>query len=499
MLNANLSPEVAAGFLDGKPKLLLIDGKLVPALSGRTFESINPATGKVLAQVAEGGAEDVDLAVAAARRAFEEGPWSRFKPFDRQAALLRLADLVEAHFDEIAMLDTLDMGAPITGTRSRKQRAVALLRYYAGQATAIHGDTISNSAAGEIFSYTLKEPIGVVGAINAWNGPFGMAVWKIAPALAAGCTIVLKPAEQAPLSPLRLGELCLEAGFPAGVVNIVHGPGSTVGAALAAHPGVDKIAFTGSTATGQAIIRASAGNVKRVSVELGGKSPNIVFDDANLEAAVPGAAMAVFANSGQICSAGTRLFVQRGIYDEFVEKVAAFARQLRVGNPLDPNMQLGPLVSEGQLDRVTAYLESGKAQGARAASGGRRIMGDDLGDGYFVEPTVFANVTDEMKIAQEEIFGPVISALPFDTAEEAIERGNATMFGLGSGVWTENLSNAHRVAKGLRAGSVWVNCYQAMDPAVPFGGYKMSGYGRESGREHIEEFLETKAVWIKTA
>ncbi len=271
-----------------------------------------------------------------------------------------------------------------------------------------------------------------------------------------------------------------------------------MGAALAAHPGVDKIAFTGSTATGQAIIRASAGNVKRVSVELGGKSPDIVFNDADLDAAVPGAAMAVFANSGQICSAGTRLFVQRRIYDEFVERVAEFGRQLRVGNPLDPNTQLGPIVSEGQLKRVTGYLESGKAQGARAVSGGNRITTNGLADGYFVEPTVFANVTDDMKIAQEEIFGPVVSALPFDTAEEAIVRGNATLFGLGSGVWTKDLSNAHRVAKGLRAGSVWVNCYQTMDPAVPFGGYKMSGYGRESGREHIEEFLETKAVWIKT-
>jgi aldehyde dehydrogenase (NAD+) len=499
MLNANLSPDVANGFLDGKPKLLLIDGQFVPAVSGRTFDSINPATGKVLAQVAEGGVEDIDLAVAAARRAFEGGPWSRFTPFERQAALLRLADLVEANFDEIAMLDTLDLGAPITNTRARKQRAVALLRYYAGQATTIHGQTLPNSSAGEVFSYTVKEPIGVVGAIIPWNGPFGMAVWKLAPALAAGCTIVLKPAEPAPLSPLRLGELCLEAGIPPGVVNVVNGPGSVVGAALAAHPGVDKISFTGSTATGQAIIRAAAGNVKKVTLELGGKSPNIVFDDADLDAAVPGAAMAVFANSGQICSAGTRLFVQRGIYDEFVERVSDFTRKLRVGSPLDPNTQLGPLVSETQLERVTGYLESGKSQGARAAVGGGRLLNDGLAGGYFVEPTLFADVTDQMKIAQEEIFGPVISALPFDTAEEAVARGNATTYGLGSGVWTNNLANAHRVAKGLRAGSVWVNCYQLMDPAVPFGGYKMSGTGRESGPDHIEDFLETKAVWIKTA
>jgi aldehyde dehydrogenase (NAD+) len=496
MLIQNPPTLSATPFLDGKPKRLLIDGEFVSALSGRTFDSINPATGQVFAQVADGDVEDVDRAVAAARRAFT-GPWSRFKPFERQALLLRLADLVERHFDEIALLDTLDMGGPITATRARKQRAIGLLRYYAGQATAIHGDTISNSQAGHILSYTLKEPIGVVAAINPWNGPFGMAVWKIAPALASGCTVVLKPAEQAPLSPLRLGELCLEAGVPPGVVNIVQGPGRTVGAALAAHPDVDKVAFTGSTATGQAIIRASAGNVKRVALELGGKSPNIVFDDADLDAAVPGAAMAVFANSGQVCSAGTRLFVQRGIYAEFVERLAAFAGQLRVGDPLDPDTQLGPLVSQGQLERVTSYLESGKSQGARPLSGGSRMVGKGRDNGYFVEPTVFTNVNDDMKIAREEIFGPVICALPFDTLEEAVARGNATSFGLGGGVWTQNIGNAHRVAQGLRTGSVWVNCYQLMDPAVPFGGYKTSGIGRESGREHIEEFLETKAVWIK--
>ena len=484
-------------FLDGEPKLLLIDGKLVPAVSGRTFDTINPSTGQALAQVAEGDVEDVDRAVAAARRAFE-GPWRQFKPFERQAVLLRLAELVEQHFQEIALLDTLDMGAPITATRARKQRAIALLRYYAGQATAIHGDTIGNSQPGEVFSYTLKEPVGVVAAINPWNGPFGMAVWKVAPALAAGCTVVLKPAEQAPLSPLVLGELCLEAGVPPGVVNVVQGPGRTVGAALAAHPDVDKVAFTGSTATGQAIIRASAGNVKRVCLELGGKSPNIVFDDVDLDTAVPGTAMAVFANSGQVCSAGSRLFIQRGIYSEFVERLAVFARQLRVGDPREPDVQLGPLVSEGQLERVTGYLESGKSQGARALSGGGRLRGAGRDCGYFVEPTVFTQVTDEMTIAREEIFGPVICALPFDTLEEAVARGNATNFGLGGGVWTQNLNNAHRVAQGLRTGTVWVNCYQLMDPAVPFGGYKSSGIGRESGREHIEEFLETKAVWIKT-
>ncbi len=484
-------------FLDGKPKLLLIDGKHVPAKSGRTFQTINPTTGKVLAEVAEAGEADIDLAVAAARRAFE-GPWSQFKPFDRQAVLLKLADLVDAHFDELAMLDTLDMGGPVASTNGKRRRAVALLRYYAGLATGTHGQTIENSQPGEIFSYTVKEPVGVVAAINPWNGPLGLAIWKIAPALAAGCTVVLKPAEQAPLSPLRLGELCLEAGIPPGVVNVVAGFGAA-GAALAGHPGVDKVAFTGSTEVGQHIIRASAGNVKRVSLELGGKSPNIIFADADLDAAVPGAAMAVFANSGQICSAGTRLFVEEAIYEEFVERVSNFARTLRVGNPLDPQTQLGPLVSAAQLERVTGYLDKGLAQGARAAAGGARITEGNLADGYFVQPTVFANVKDDMVIAREEIFGPVISAMPFNSIDEVLRRANDTEFGLGSGVWSRNINNVQRISKGLRAGSVWVNCYQAMDPAVPFGGYKMSGYGRESGSEHMEEFLQTKAVWIKTA
>jgi aldehyde dehydrogenase (NAD+) len=308
---------------------------------------------------------------------------------------------------------------------------------------------------------------------------------------------VLKPAEQAPLSPLRLGELCLEAGIPPGVVNVVTGFGEA-GAALAAHPDVDKIAFTGSTEVGQHIVRASAGNMKRVSVELGGKSPNIVFADADLDEAVPGAAMAVFNNSGQICSAGTRLFVQRSIHDEFVERVAAFAKTLRVGDPLDPSTQLGPLVSDSQLERVTGYLAAGKAEGAKALSGGARITEGALAEGYFVAPTIFAGVNDGMSIAREEIFGPVISAMPFDDVDEVIRRGNDTPYGLGSGVWTRDISNAQRVSRGLRTGTVWVNCYQTMDPAVPFGGYKMSGYGRESGTEHMEEYLQTKAVWLKS-
>jgi len=485
-------------FANGSYKQMLIDGKWVDAASGKRFETHNPATGELLATVAEGDKEDIDRAVAAARRAFE-GPWSKVKPFERQNLLLKLADLVEKNFDELSQLDTLDMGAPLSRTRAYRLRAVGMLRYYAGQATAIHGETIENSLPGEIFSYTLKEPIGVVGAIIPWNGPLTATLWKIGPAIATGCTVVLKPAEEAPLTSLCIAELAMEAGIPPGVVNVVPGYGETAGAALASHHDVDKVAFTGSHVTGQSIIRASAGNLKRVSLELGGKSPDIVFADADLDAAVPGAAMAVFANSGQICSAGTRLFVEQSIYEEFVGRVAEFGKKLQVGNGLDPNTQIGPLVSEQQLERVTSYLDIGQKEGAKALAGGGRVTEGVLSKGFFVSPTVFAGVQDNMRIAQEEIFGPVISAIAFKDMDELVKRANNTTFGLGSGLWTRDVTKAHAVAKRLRAGSVWVNCYQAMDPAVPFGGYKMSGYGRESGKQHVEEYLNVKAVWIKTA
>ncbi len=446
-------PIASHPYADGSYKKMLIDGKWVDAASGKKFETLNPATGELLATVAEGDAEDINRAVTAARRAFE-GPWSKVKPFERQSLLLRLADLVEKNFEELSQLDTLDMGAPISRTRGNKLRVLGMLRYYAGQATALHGETIENSLPGDIFSYTLKEPVGVVGAIIPWNGPLAATVWKIGPAIATGCTVVLKPAEEAPLTSLRLAELVMEAGIPPGVVNVVPGYGETAGAALASHPGVDKIAFTGSHVTGQSIIRASAGNPKRVSLELGGKSPDIVFADADLDAAVPGAAMAVFANSGQICSAGTRLFVEHKIYDEFVSRVAEYGKELQVGNGLDPNTQIGPLVSEQQLERVSGYLAIGQKEGATVLAGGARLTEGALSKGYFVPPTVFANVQDNMRIAQEEIFGPVISAISFQDSDDLMQRANATTFGLGSGVWTTNVSKAVKISKALRAGSV---------------------------------------------
>jgi aldehyde dehydrogenase (NAD+) len=473
---------------------MFVGGRRIAAISGERFKTHNPATGELLAIVARAGAEDVDNAVKVARAALE-GPWRRMKPAERQRIILRLADLVEANYDELAMLDTLDLGAPLSRTVLGRTRAAALLRYYAGQATLIAGETLPNSAPGDVLSHTLKEPVGVVAAINPWNGPIGMSVWKTGPVLASGCTLVMKPAEQTPLSALRFAELCAEAGVPDGVINVVTGLGDS-GAALSEHPGVDKIAFTGSTGVGEKIIRAAAATMKRVTVELGGKSPNIVFADADLDKAVPAAAMAVFANSGQICSAGTRLFVQSTIRDEFMERLAAFTRTIRVGDPLDPQTQIGPVVSAPQMDKIIGYMEGAVAEGATPLVGGSRLAGTGYDSGFFLAPTIFTGVTDTMTIANEEIFGPVLAAFSFETVDEALQRANATAFGLGSGVWTKDLATAHRMARGIRAGSVWVNCYQMLDPAVPFGGYGVSGFGRESGPHHIDEYLETKAVWI---
>ncbi|MER8775378.1 aldehyde dehydrogenase family protein [Mesorhizobium sp. M0977] len=482
--------------IDGRHRQMFIGGGWVDARSGRTMETRNPATGAVIATVPRGDRLDIDLAVTAARKAFE-GPWSRLKPYERQVLLLRIADLFEKNWEEISLSDTTDMGMPIVRTRANRNRVIGMLRYYAGMATALHGETIENSLPGEIVSFTRKEAVGVVGAIIPWNAPTAASIWKIGPALATGCTIVLKPSEEAPLTPLLIADIMNEAGVPEGVVNIVTGTGTEAGAALAEHMGVDKIVFTGSTATGQSIVRASAGNLKRVSLELGGKSPVIVCADADLDKAVPAAAMSVFANSGQICIAGSRLFVERAVHDEFIERLAAYAKGLRVGDGIDPATEIGPLVSEKQLQRVTGYLEAGTAEGAKLVTGGTRLVEGALAAGNFVAPTVFAGVSDDMKIAREEIFGPVISALPFDTLDEAVERANNTPYGLAAGVFTQNLATAHLLSQKIRAGSVWVNTYHAIDPAVPFGGYKMSGYGREGGAEHLDEYLNTKGVFIK--
>lgn len=493
----DMSPAIVPpAFLDGKPKKLLIGGRWVDAQSGKTFGSVNPATGAALDEVALGDAADVDLAVAAARRAFE-GSWATALPAERQILLLRIADIVERHAEELALLDTLDMGMPIGISRFMASAWMgATLRFCAGQALAIQGETMTPSMP-NVFAYTRKEPIGVVGAITPWNGPGYNAIWKIAPALAAGCTVVLKVAEQSSLSALRLGELFLEAGMPEGVVNIVTGYGETAGARLAAHPDVDKVAFTGSTETGQHIIRASAGNIKKLTLELGGKSPDIVFADADLDRAVPAAAMGVFGNSGQACLAGSRLFVERSIYEEFTHRVAEFGKSLVVGDPLDLATQIGPVASKEQFDRISSYLASGKSEGAVALAGGAQLTDGSLAAGYFIPPTVFTNVRDDMKIAREEIFGPVISALPFDDVDEVISRANETSYGLASGVWTRNINTAHKLSSRLRAGTVYINTYSLMDPAVPFGGYKMSGYGKENGTDQIDAYLNTKAVWLQ--
>lgn len=487
----------AAALYDGGFRPMLIGGDWVASGSGAVIEARNPATGALLATVPRGDAEDVTRAVAAARRAFE-GPWSRFTPFERQNLLLRIADAFERNWEELCLSDTLDMGMPIARTLGNSRRVIGMLRYYAGQAVAIHGQTIPNSFPGEILSQTLREPVGVVGAIIPWNAPIAGSVWKIAPALAAGCTVVLKPSEEASLTVLLIARLMLEAGLPEGVLNVVTGTGLEAGAALAAHPDVDKIVFTGSTATGQAIARAATGNLKRVSLELGGKSPVIVCRDADIDKAVPVAAMAVFANSGQICIAGSRLFVAREIHDDFVARVGDYARKLRIGNGIDPETEIGPIISARQAERVESFLEAGPAEGAALVTGGARLKGPEFEGGHFIAPTVFGGVSDGMRIAREEIFGPVISALPFDTLDEVVARANATPYGLAAGIFTTHLGTAHKLARRIKAGSVWVNMYHAIDPAVPFGGMKMSGYGREGGAEHVGEYLETKAVWINT-
>jgi phenylacetaldehyde dehydrogenase len=481
-------------FID-KPRKMLIDGKWVNAASGKTFPTYNPATGEVLAQVAEGDRADIDAAVKAARKAFDSGPWSRLTSSERGRLVWKLADLLEEHLEEFATLETLDNGKPLAVARAADvPLAVDMFRYMAGWATKLEGTTIPISVpytpGAQYLAYTLREPVGVVGQIIPWNFPLLMAAWKLAPALASGCTVVLKPAEQTPLSALRLGELIVEAGFPDGVVNIVPGYGETAGAALAAHEAVDKIAFTGSTEVGRLIVHAATGNLKKVSLELGGKSPNVVFQDSDLDTAIAGAASAIFFNHGQCCCAGSRLYVERPVFDQVVEGVSAKAKKIKVGSGLDPSTHMGPLVSEEQLQRVCNYLEIGMAEGAKAASGGHKIGGK----GYFVEPTVLVDTKDYMKVVQEEIFGPVVAAIPFDNPEELLPRANDSVYGLAAGIWTRDISKAHKLAAMLRAGTVWINCYNIFDAALPFGGYKQSGWGREMGKDVLELYSQTKAV-----
>jgi phenylacetaldehyde dehydrogenase len=475
------------------PGRLLIDGEWVDAASGKTFETINPATEERLAEVAHGEAEDIARAVRAARRAFDyDSPWRRMSPSARGKLIWRIGDLIEEHADVLAQLESLDNGKPVGIARMADVALSAdLFHYMSGWPTKILGDVTPISAPGEYLSYTLREPVGVVGQIIPWNFPLLMAAWKLGPVLACGCTVVLKPAEQTPLSALYLGELLLEAGLPAGVVNIVTGFGDA-GAALAASDDVDKVAFTGSTEVGKLIVQAAAGNLKKVSLELGGKSPNVVFSDANIDEAIVGAANGIFFNHGQCCNAGSRLYIQSSKFDDVVAGVAEQAKKITVGNGMDPSTQMGPLISDEQFEKVLGYLQSGKEAGAEAVIGGGRT-GDR---GYFVEPTILTNTSGDMSVVREEIFGPVVCAMPFDDPDEILPVANDTNYGLAAGVFTRDITKAHRMAARLRAGTVWINTYHVFDAAQPFGGYKESGWGREMGHQVLENYLETKAVCV---
>ncbi len=474
-----------------KPGKLFINGKWVDSVSGKTFDTINPATEKVITYVAEGDSADIDLAVIAAREAFENGPWKKTGARDRGRILLEIAKLLEKNKDELALLDTLDNGKPITETTNADiPLAIDCFMYYAGWADKIHGETIP--VRGEFFNYTLREPVGVVGQIIPWNFPLLMAAWKIAPALACGNTVVLKPAEQTPLTALRLGEICQEAGLPDGVLNIVTGYGPTAGAALAEHMDVDKIAFTGGSATGRIIMQAASKNLKQITLELGGKSPNIVFADSDIDSAVSGAITGIFFNQGEVCCAGSRLFLERSIHDEFVDKLSNKAAKMRVGNPEDAGTQMGAQVSKQQFDKILGYIDTGKQEGAKLVTGGERC-GEK---GYFIRPTIFDAVDNNMKIAREEIFGPVVSAITFDDVNEVVRQGNLSIYGLAAAVWTKDIKKAHRLARDLKAGTIWINTYNALDAASPFGGFKQSGFGRELGVHALELYTQVKSVWI---
>jgi phenylacetaldehyde dehydrogenase len=474
------------------PLKLLIGGRWVEALSGKTFASIDPATEQEIAQVAHGEAADIDRAVLAARRAFEQGPWRTMTPSARGQILWRLADLIQSNVEQLAELEAIDNGKPYSVAKAADVPLAAdLFRYMAGWATKIEGNTIPLSAPGRHLAYTLREPVGVVGQIIPWNFPLLMAAWKLGPVLAAGCTVVLKPAEQTPLSAVRLAELALEAGLPDGVLNVVTGFGDA-GAHLAAHPGVDKVAFTGSTEVGKLIVKAAAGNLKKVSLELGGKAPLVIYRDADIDAAIAHASLAAFFNHGQCCTSGSRLYVEQPVFDEVVRGIAANAQAIKVRPGFDPESEMGPLVSADQLERVTGYLNSGFEQGAIAVTGGGR-SGDT---GYFVEPTVLTGVRQDMRVVREEIFGPVLPVMPFERPEEIAAAANDTNYGLAAGVWTKDITKALRTAELIRAGTVWINTYHVYDAALPFGGYKESGWGREMGHEVLGSYLETKSVVV---
>jgi aldehyde dehydrogenase (NAD+) len=470
---------------------LFIGGKWQDSASGKTFPAINPATGEAICQVAEGDKADIDLAVKAARKALESGPWARMDAAERGRLLFKLADLVEKNAEELAALESLNCGKTITDSKGDVQGVCNTLRYYAGWADKIEGKTVP--VRGSFLSYTLRQPVGVVGQIIPWNFPMLMLAWKWGPALACGNTVVMKPAEQSPLTALRMGELAQEAGIPDGVVNLVNGYGETAGAALVTHPGVDKIAFTGHVDTAKIIQKAAADTLKRTTFELGGKSPNVIFADADMEKAVNGAFHAIYFHGGQCCTAGSRLFVEEKVHKEFVERLSAKAKQRKVGDPLDPQTEQGPQVSQEQLDKILGYVDVGQKEGAKLLTGGKRVGNK----GYFVEPTLFDNVNDKMTIAKDEIFGPVVAVLPFKSVDEVVKRANDTYYGLAAAIWTKDIDKAHLFARDVKAGTVWVNCYHVVDTTTPFGGFKMSGQGRENGEAALEHYTELKTVTVK--
>jgi len=471
---------------------IFIGGDWRQPVASETYQPINPANEEPLAAVGKGDERDIDLAIAAARKAFDEGPWPRMGAHERSRIVWRLGDLIQQNLDEMARLESLCTGKTLFDSgKVEIPFAADVFRYYAGWATKIHGETLQ--LRDNAFTFTLRQPVGVIGAIVPWNFPFLLSSWKLGPALAAGNTVVLKPASQTPFTALKFAELCQEAGLPPGVVNVVTGPGGKVGMAMVRDPRVDKIAFTGSTEVGKQIMREAAGTLKRLSLELGGKSPNIVFADADMEAAVRGAMTGIFYNKGEVCAAGSRLFVEEPIHDEFVSKLTDRVKTLKVGDPMDKSTRMGPVVSKAQMDTVMSYIEAGNREGAKLVAGGKRAVS---GKGYFVEPTIFDGASNTMTIAREEIFGPVLSVIPFRSVDDGLAQGNATTYGLAAAVWTRDVAKALKAARAIRAGTVWVNAYNLFDAALPFGGFKESGFGREMGSVGLDHYTEVKTVWV---